>query len=76
MALSDEDYGILYNAIAATPHEGTEFELIRRKNELAKILHIELFETRSYNSWIQVPSLQNLLDFASFIILSEGRELP
>lgn len=76
MTLSDEDYGILYNAIEQTPHNGTNFELGRRKFEVAQILDIELTLERSRCTHIQIPSLQYLLDFASFIILSEGRELP
>lgn len=76
MALSDEDYGILYNAIEQTPHNGTSFELCRRKNEIQYIISKYVDGGLGALMQFKHASLQYLLDFASFIILSEGRELP
>lgn len=75
MTLSDEDYGILYNAIAQTPHNfGTHFASSRAKHETWEI--VKNYESIPYSTVSNSPSYQQLLDFASFIILSEGRELP
>lgn len=69
MALSDEDYGILFNCIAS------DFEFKETRQELITI-------QRNYKTAqdspcaLTVASMQQLEDFAVFIILSEGRELP
>ena len=63
MALSDEDYGILYNAVEAG----------MLCWEVPKII----YTYTTFEEWIkQIKTVQWMLDFAAFIILSEGRELP
>lgn len=76
MILSDEDYGILYNAIEQTPHNGTSYELVRRKYEIQAIMSRYCMTQLGELIRFKLAPLQELLDMAAFIILSEGRELP
>lgn len=66
MTLSDEDYGILYNAIEANQMSIEAYGIAVSFKRLEE-------EDRPRMQYIEKDQW---LHYASFIILSEGRELP
>jgi hypothetical protein len=66
MALSDEDYGILYNAIGAAETDDMEYLMRNAETIKSSLRTIDCCQ----------GTYQQALDCAAFIILSEERELP
>lgn len=64
MALSDEDYGILYNYL----EDDKEYSI---NSEVTYII----YGYTCVSEYVSQLTVQEIKDFASFIILSEGREL-